>query len=90
MRYLDISGPLVIMRLSCCLGMPALWMSCTAFCAIRQVCSAHLATTVLPQASAAVICPVKIASGKFQGEIQSTIPRGLIPWLFWLFWHFFA
>ena len=33
------------------------------------VCSAGFATTALPAASAPAICPVKMASGKFQGEI---------------------
>jgi hypothetical protein len=35
--------------------------------AISGVCSAGFASTLLPAASAAAICPVKIASGKFQG-----------------------
>ena len=35
------------------------------------VCSAGLASTVLPAASAAATWPVKIASGKFHGEMQA-------------------
>ena len=41
------------------------------------VCSAGLHTTALPAASAAVIWPVKMASGKFQGLMQANTPR---PW----------
>ena len=39
------------------------------------VCSAGFATTALPAASAPATCPVKIASGKFQGEMQANTPR---------------
>ena len=39
------------------------------------VCSAGFATTALPAASAPAICPVKMASGKFQGEMQANTPR---------------
>ena len=42
------------------------------------VCSAGLAITQLPTASAAEICPEKIAKGKFHGLIQSTVPNALI------------
>ena len=41
------------------------------------VCSAGLASTVLPVASAAATWPVKIASGKFQGLMQTQGPRGV-------------
>ena len=44
--------------------------------AIREVCSAGLAITAFPAARLAATCPVKIAKGKFQGEIQRTFPRG--------------
>ena len=44
-------------------------------CAISGVAGAGLATTALPAASAAVICPVKIASGKFHGLMQTNTPR---------------
>jgi len=47
----------------------------TAAAATNGVCSAGLATTALPAASAAVICPVKIASGKFHGLMQTKTPR---------------
>jgi len=39
------------------------------------VCSAGLASTGLPAASAAAIWPVKIASGKFHGDMQANGPR---------------
>ena len=50
--------------------------SFTAAYAIREVCSAGLAITAFPAARLAATCPVKIAKGKFQGEIQRTFPRG--------------
>ena len=46
-----------------------------AIAAINGVCSAGLATTVLPAASAAATWPRKIASGKFHGLIQMKTPR---------------
>ena len=49
--------------------------SCTASKATSGVCSAGLATTVLPAASAAATWPVKIASGKFHGLMQTKTPR---------------
>ena len=42
---------------------------------MRGVCSAGLATTVLPAINAAVTWPMKIASGKFHGEIATNTPR---------------
>ena len=39
-------------------------------------CSAGLSTTALPVASAAAVIPHGIASGKFQGAITATTPRG--------------
>src|SRR3546814_3632324 len=42
---------------------------------MRPVCSAGLAMTALPAASAAATCPVKIASGKLHGEMQRKTPR---------------
>ena len=44
-------------------------------CATSGVAGAGLATTALPAMSAAVICPVKIASGKFQGLMHTNTPR---------------
>ena len=44
--------------------------------AVSGVCSAGLASTALPAASAAATCPVKMASGKFQGLMASTVPSG--------------
>ena len=36
-----------------------------------------LSTTVLPATSAAVVMPVRIASGKFHGGITTATPRGM-------------
>ena len=44
-------------------------------CAISGVAGAGLATTALPATSAAVIWPVKIASGKFHGLMHTNTPR---------------
>ncbi len=41
--------------------------------------SAGLASTGLPAASAAATWPVKIASGKFHGEMQAMGPSGAAP-----------
>ena len=41
----------------------------------RGVCSAGLASTVLPVTSAALTCPVKIETGKFHGLMQAITPR---------------
>ena len=41
----------------------------------RGVCEAGLATTLLPAASAAETWPRKMASGKFQGAMQTQAPR---------------
>jgi hypothetical protein len=48
----------------------------TACAAISGVCSAGFASTVLPAASAAATWPMKIASGKFHGLMQTTGPSG--------------
>ncbi len=58
-------------------GMPASCISATARAAIRGVCSAGLAITGLPVTSAATTWPVKIASGKFHGEMQTKGPRAV-------------
>ncbi len=63
-------------------GTPAAWNSRTASAAIRGVCSAGLAMTALPATSAADTWPRKIASGKFQGLMQTKMPR---PFSFSLF-----
>ena len=39
-------------------------------------CSAGFMTTELPVANAATVMPVRIASGKFQGAMTTTTPRG--------------
>ena len=54
---------------------PALWNRRTASAAISGVCSAGLASTALPAASAAAIWPVKMARGKFHGLMQAKTPR---------------
>jgi len=64
-------------RCSALAGTPAACRIRTACAAMSGVCSAGLATTALPAASAAAIWPVKIASGKFHGEMQAKTPR---PW----------
>jgi hypothetical protein len=46
------------------------------FGAISGVCSAGLASTTLPAPRAAATWPVKMASGKFQGLMQTTGPSG--------------
>ena len=40
-------------------------------------CSAGLRTTALPVASPAAVIPSAIATGKFQGEMTATMPRGV-------------
>ena len=60
-------------------GTPASRSSATARAAISGVCSAGLAMTALPVTSAAAIWPVKIASGKFHGEMQTIAPRASVP-----------
>jgi hypothetical protein len=57
-------------------GTPARCSRRTASCAISGVCSAGFASTGLPAASAAATSPMKIASGKFHGEIATTGPIG--------------
>jgi hypothetical protein len=56
-------------------GTPASCISLTAAAAISGVCSAGFASTALPAASAPATWPVKIASGKFHGEMQAKTPR---------------
>jgi hypothetical protein len=58
-------------------GTPASCRSATVRAAISGVCSAGFAMTALPAARQAETWPLKIASGKFQGEMQTMIPRGL-------------
>ena len=55
-------------------GTPARWNRRTAAAASNGVCSAGLASTGLPAASAALTWPTKIASGKFHGEIATIGP----------------
>ena len=56
-------------------GTPAWSSSATARAAASGVCSAGFAATALPAASAAATWPVKIASGKFHGEMAANTPR---------------
>ena len=57
-------------------GTPASCSSATICAAISGVCSAGLASTTLPAASAAATWPQKMASGKFHGLMQATTPSG--------------
>jgi hypothetical protein len=56
-------------------GTPAACSVRIASDAVSTVCSAGLATTALPAASAAATWPVKIASGKFHGDMHANTPR---------------
>ena len=56
-------------------GTPAVWSNSTARAPMRVVVSAGFAKTPFPAASAAAICPVKMAKGKFHGLIQVNTPR---------------
>ncbi len=56
-------------------GTPASCSSVVAKYAAIGVCSAGFASTVFPVARAAATWPVKIANGKFQGEMQAKTPR---------------
>ncbi len=67
--------PSPVTRCSALLGMPASCSRATASRAMRGVCSAGFAITLLPAISAAVTWPRKIASGKFHGEIATKAPR---------------
>ena len=58
-------------------GTPAACKRRTASSATAGVCSAGLARTVLPVASAAATCPMKMASGKFHGLMQTQTPRAV-------------
>ena len=59
------------------LGTPALCKSLTAIVATIGVGSAGFANTPFPAASAAATCPVKMARGKFQGEMHAITPRAV-------------
>src|SRR3546814_3402747 len=54
---------------------PASCSNLTASKPTRVVCSAGLASTLLPVARAAATWPMKIANGKFHGEMQANTPR---------------
>ena len=71
------AGPSPGRNCSAAAGTPAARISATARAAISGVCSAGFATTALPAPRQAATCPVKIASGKFQGEMQTMTPRAL-------------
>ena len=58
-------------------GTPASCSKATARAAISGVCSAGLASTGLPATSAAASWPVKIANGKFHGDMHANGPHGL-------------
>ncbi len=65
-------------------GTPAASRWSTARVAMSGVCSAGLARTAFPAASAAPIWPQKMASGKFQGLMQAKTPRAGLGWAVWL------
>ena len=48
----------------------------------QEVCSDGLTITLLPQARAAEICPIRIATGKFHGLMQRNLPFGLYEIMF--------
>ncbi len=54
---------------------PGLLQEADGVCRDEGVWGAGLATTVLPAISAAATWPVKIASGKFHGEMAAKTPR---------------
>jgi hypothetical protein len=56
-------------------GTPQWCSSAIIAAATPGVCSAGLAATALPVTSAATTWPVKMASGKFQGEMHAHTPR---------------
>ena len=56
-------------------GTPQACSRSTAIFAMRGVCSAGFASTVLPASRAAETWPMKIASGKFQGLMHTNTPR---------------
>ncbi len=67
-------SPSPVSSCSAARGTPARWNSCTATAAISGVCSAGLASTGLPAASAALTWPTKMASGKFHGAMHAMGP----------------
>ncbi len=70
------TAPSPATRISASSGTPASCISRTAAAATSGVSSAGLAMTALPAASAAAIWPVKIATGKFHGLMQTIVPSG--------------
>ena len=63
-------------RASASAGTPAPCSASTRASPQAGDCSAGFSTTALPVASPAAVIPQAIASGKFQGEITATTPRG--------------
>jgi hypothetical protein len=62
-------------------GTPASRSHWTARWAMSGVCGAGLARTALPMTRAAAIWPVKMARGKFQGEMQAQRPWPASGWV---------
>ena len=60
------------------IGKPTERINSIARNAMRPVCSAGFAITVLPVTMAAATCPKNIANGKFHGLMHSTTPRASI------------
>ena len=77
LRAFPTVSPLPKRRCSALSGRPALCINDSASLAMRGVCSAGFASTVLPAPKAATICPTNIANGKFHGEMATTVPRAL-------------
>jgi hypothetical protein len=69
-------GAIAADQLQRVLGHARLMQQRTLSAATSGVSSAGLASTGLPATSAAASCPVKIASGKFHGLMQTTGPSG--------------
>ena len=58
-------------------GSPASSQACTNISAMPTASEEGFKTTVFPVTSAAVVIPVRIASGKFQGGITAQTPSGM-------------
>ena len=72
---LPTSLPRAITGCTTCSGKPTDSISSIVRSAIKLVCSAGLAITVLPVTMAAATWPKNIASGKFHGLIHRITPR---------------
>jgi hypothetical protein len=71
------SGPKPCTTLYTPAGTPASCITSASSVAVEGVSSEGFATMVLPQASAGASFQVRSKSGRFQGAITPTTPRGL-------------